>query len=88
MLEIKPNQEIWSRVNAAILDENAAVALITIVSGMCALLVESGVCKDERQARAHLAAVLLSPDDAPNPGSLLPMLKAELDRLNDGTWIV
>lgn len=87
MLGYKPNKKLWQKVNAAILGANAAEALVTIVSGMCALLVDAGVCANEPEARAHLAAVLLSPDTAPEPGSLLPLLRVELDRLRDGKWI-
>lgn len=86
MQGFKPNHEIWARVNQAILDENAAVVLVTLISGMCSLLMHAGVCKDERQARVHLAACLLSPDDAP-VGSLAPRLKDEFKRLNDGKWL-
>lgn len=86
MLGFKPNEKIWKRVNAAIMEENAGVVLVTLISGMCALLVQSGVCTDERQARVHLSAMLLSPDDGA-VGSLLPLLKAELRRLNDGKYL-
>jgi hypothetical protein len=84
MLGYKPNHELWGRVNAVILGANAAETLVTLISGLCALLVDAGVCPDEPSARAHLAAVLLSPDTAPKPGSLLPLLQAELARLRDG----
>lgn len=87
MMGFEPSKRIWQKVNAAILDENAGETLVTLISGMCALLVESGVCADEAQARAHLAAVLISPDTAKHPGSLKAQMEIELTRLNDGKWI-
>jgi hypothetical protein len=86
MRGFKPNHAIWARVNQAILNENAGEVMVTLISGMCALLVQAGVAQNERQARIHLAAMLLSPDDAP-PGSLAPELQAELARLSDGKWL-
>lgn len=88
MRGIKPNAAVWKRVNDAVMGENAATVLITMISGMLGLLVQSGACANEDQARAHLAAMLLSPDNGAKPGSLLPLLKRELDRLADGKWIV
>lgn len=88
MRGIKPSQKIWKRVNAAIMGESAAEVLITFISAMCQMLVQTGACATEDQARAHLAAMLLSPDNATRVGSLLPQLHAELARLNDGKWIV
>lgn len=86
MLGFKPSNRIWSQVNRAILNENAAEVMITLISGLCALLVQAGVARDERAARVHLAAMLLSPDDGP-VGSLAPELQAEFARLNDGKWL-
>lgn len=86
MRGIKPNKKIWERVNAVIIDENAAVVLITFQSAMCQLLIQSGVARNEDHARAQLAAMLLSPDTGP-VGSLKPMLDAELANLDDGKWI-
>lgn len=82
MRGFKPSQAIWERVNPVIMGESGAVVINTFNSAMCAMLVQSGVAKDEAQARAHLAAVLLSPDTSGGAGSLLPLLKAELDRLD------
>lgn len=87
MLGYKPSKRLWEKVNQAILGENAAETLVTVISGMCSLIIDAGVCKTEPEARAHLAAVLLSPDNATEPGSLLPLLQAELARLRDGRWI-
>lgn len=87
MRGFKPGQAIWERVNDAILGENAASVLVTVISGMCSMLVQSGVCADERAARVSLAAMLLSPDDGP-VGSLAPRLKAEFRKLNDGKWLL
>lgn len=83
----KPNTELWERVNKAILGSNAAEAIVTIQSGLCQLLIHSGVVADEPTARAHLAAMLLSPDTSEKPGSLLPLVQAEIARLNDGKWV-
>ena len=49
---------------------------------------EAGVAPDEKAARVHLAAMLLSPDTGP-VGSLLPGLQAELAKLraDGGKWI-
>ncbi len=80
-----PNQELWAKVNAVLLDENMADVTSTLISGMCALLVHAGVVTGEKQARAHLAAMLVSPDDAP-PGSLVQMMHAEIVKLDDGKW--
>lgn len=89
MLGYKPSQRIWKVVNAAIMDENAAEVLVTLISGMISLLVESKVCPDVRSARAHLAAMLLSPDTG-EVGALLPDLEAELAKLraSHGKWMV
>jgi len=87
MLGFKPSQRIWEKVNAVVMDENAAEVTITFTSALCQLLIQTGVCPDEPHARAHLAAMLLSPDTSPTPGSLLPLLQAELARMNDGKWI-
>lgn len=87
MMGFKPSKRIWEKVNAAILDENAGETLVTLISGMCALLVDSGVCTNEMQARAHLAAVLISPDTASYPASLMPELHLEITKLKDETWI-
>jgi hypothetical protein len=70
----KPSKRIWEKVNAAILNENVADTLVTLISGMCSLLVSTGVCADESHARVHLAA-------------LVPLLQAEFARLGDGKWI-
>ena len=86
MLGFKPSKAIWTRVNQAILQENAGEVMVTLISGMCALLVQAGVAQNERAARVHLAAMLLSPDDGP-VGSLAPELQAELARLSDGKWL-
>ena len=83
----KPNQAMWAKVNQAILDENAAEVLVTLISGMQAILVSSGVATSERQARVALAAMLLSPDDGP-VGSLQSELAAEFKKLNDGKWLI
>jgi hypothetical protein len=87
MLGFKPDPRIWAKVNAAILDENGATVLVTMISGLCALLVDWKPCRDEEHARVHFAAVLLSPDSASKAGSLLDRLPAELARLEDGKWL-
>lgn len=87
MLGVKPKQALWAKVNQAILNESAADVFVTCLNGFCQILIQGGICPDENHARAHIAAMLLSPDTNPEPGSLLPMLKDELARLNDGKWI-
>ena len=77
---MRPNPEIWRRVNLAIVNENAAEALVTIINGLSMLLVHAGVCTDERHGRAHLAAMLASPDDG-EPGTLMPAVAREVERL-------
>ena len=86
MLGFKPDATVWARVNKVLLDENAATVVVTLISGLCSILVHAGVCRDERHARVHLAAMLLSPDTGP-VGSLVEELTAELIRLNDGKWL-
>jgi hypothetical protein len=87
MLGYKPSEKIWKRVNDAILNENAAVVTVTLIGGLCSLLIASGACSNVRQARVHLAAMLLSPDDGP-VGALAAELPAEFARLDDGKWVV
>jgi len=87
MLGVKPDTKLWSRVNEVIMGESVAKVVITFISAMCQMLIRSGGCSTEEQARVQLAAMLLSPDTAQKPGSLLPMLGDELKRLDDGKWI-
>jgi hypothetical protein len=84
---VKPSPALWKRVNEAMMNENAAVAVITLQSGLAQLLIQAGVCSTEEQARVHLAAMLLSPDNAPHAGSLLPQLQAEIARISGGGWL-
>jgi|GEM_PF-4609086 len=86
MLGYKPNHEMWARVNAVILGANTAEVMVTFIGAMCSMLIQAGVVEDAMQARAHLAAMLLSPDTGNAPGSLLPLLQAELAKLGDGKW--
>jgi hypothetical protein len=87
MRGFKPNKAIWARVNPVIMGESAADVIITFQSAMCQMLIQGGIVDNEDAARAHLAAMLLSPDYADKPGSLLPLVQAELARMNDGKWI-
>lgn len=87
MLGVKPDKKMWARVNKVIMGENAAVVLVTFQSAMCQLLIQNGVAQTEDQARAHLAAMLVSPDRDPMPGSLVGLMQAELLRLSDGKWL-
>jgi hypothetical protein len=86
MLGFKPNQKIWDKVNAVVMGENLAEVLVTFISAICRMLMQAGVATDEEGARAHLAAMLLSPDTGDAPGSLVPLLQAEFKRLDDGKW--
>jgi len=89
MLGYKPNHEMWARVNAVIMGENAAEVIVTFIGAMTSLVIQAGVCSDIATARAHLAAILLSPDSSPKAGSLVPLLEAELAKLRraEGKWI-
>jgi len=71
---------LWARVNQAIMGENAAIALTTILNGLSMLLLQAGVVDSEERARAHLAAMLVSPDTGP-VGSLKGMFEEELKKL-------
>ena len=90
MRGVKPNHEMWHRMNVAALNGqesvSAAELLVTLIDACSSILRHAGFATDA-EARAHLAAMILSPDNAPRPGSLLPLLKAELDKLDDGRWI-
>lgn len=87
MLGIKPNKKIWERVSSVIMGESAGTVIITFTSAMCQMIIQAGVAEDEAHARAHLAAMILSPDTGNKPGSLIPLLQNELAKLNDGKWI-
>ena len=87
MKGVKPDKVIWDRINQEILDENAAVVMVTMIDGMCSILVESGAITTREKARVHLAAMLLSPDDGSEPGSLIGELAVELAKLRDRKWI-
>ncbi len=84
MRGFKPSPRVWAKVNQAIVGENAADVLVTLISGLCSILVSSGACEDENHARAHLAAVILSPDTGNRAGSLAHRLPAEFATLDDG----
>ena len=60
MPEYKPDHEIWKRVHQVILGENTAAVVVTLLSGICTLLVDAGIVETEADARAHLAAMLIS----------------------------
>lgn len=87
MRGFKPDPVIWARINQVILGENAASVTVTMIGGLCQVLIASEVVADEDHARAHLAALLLSPDHSEKPGSLLPLLQAEIAKLSDGKWL-
>lgn len=87
MRGFKPNKKLWERVNAVITEESMADVLTTFISAMGQMLIKAGVAGCENQARAHLAAMLLSPDTSDKPGSLVPLLDAEFAKLSDGKWI-
>jgi hypothetical protein len=86
MRGISSDAELWAKINRVILDDNAAVVLVTLIDGMCSLLMHSGVAASSDDARVHLAALVLSPDDGRPAGSLIPRLQAECARLEDGKW--
>lgn len=81
---MKPDAAMAARINHAFLggqpSQNAGVVLVTLVSMAAELLRQTGVSANEHEARAHLAALLVSPDDGPL-GNLIPQFKAELRKL-------
>ena len=82
-VELRPDAELWLKVNTAMEGEDLGMAIATIVNGLSMLLLSTGVVENELQARAHLAAMVMSPDCAP-VGSLLPHALTELERLG---WV-
>jgi len=88
MRGIRPNKALWSKVNEVILGASMGEVFITFQSAMCQILIAEGIVPNEPAARAHLAAMLLSPDTSDKPGSLVPLLQAEFERMNDGKGIV
>ena len=86
----KPNPDMWERMNLAALNGaesvNAAELLSTLVGACSSILMSSGVVVNDGAARAHLAAMLLSPDTGP-VGALLPLLHVELARLGAEQFI-
>ncbi len=88
MMFVKADPEMWNRMNLAALngepEVNAAVLIVTMADACTQILIASGISSTEHQARAHLAAILLSPDDGDRVGSLLPLLARELKRIDDG----
>lgn len=88
MRGIKPHKALWKKVNLVLVDaDNLGVVVVTMMSGLCQLLIHSGAAKDEDEARCQLAAMTLSPDDRPHAGGLLPRLQAEIAKLEDGNWL-
>jgi hypothetical protein len=83
---VKPNKAIWARVNPVIMGESLADVIVTFQSAMGQMLIAAGVAATEEQARAHLAAILLSPDTGENPGALMSLLQAEIARIKAGLW--
>ncbi len=83
---VKPNKEIWDRVNPVIMNESVADVIVTFHSAMGQMLIQAGVVTTEEQARAHLAAILLSPDTSDEVGTLMPLLQAEIARIKAGLW--
>lgn len=79
-IEMGVDPVLWARVNQVILGENMAIVLTTLLNGLSMFLIEAGIASTEEQARAHLAAMLVSPDNAP-PGSLKSLFEEELRKL-------
>ena len=82
MPDIPPCQRIWANVNKAIEGEEMGPAISSILNGL-SQLVKGGLVVTEDEARAHLAAICLSPAERP-VGSLGPLLAEQLDRLRKG----
>lgn len=82
MPDIPSDKRIWSNVNEAIKDENLGSATASVIDGFSQLIMH-GLGVTEDQARAHLAAICLSPAGRPI-GSLDSILSGELNRLREG----
>lgn len=87
MLGIKPNPVLWAKVNKVIMGESMGTVLITFISAMTNMIWQAGFAKDAMDARVKLAAMLLSPDTSPIPGSLEPGLQAAYKEMDDGKWV-
>lgn len=81
MPDVQPGERIWSAVNKAIEDEEFGPVVASVVGGFTQLIMGAlGITED--QARAHLAAICLSPTGRPT-GSLEPLLADELERMRE-----
>lgn len=83
MSDAPASSRIWANINAVIEAENLGETIATIVGGVSQLIMR-GLNITEEQARAHLAAICLSPAGRPI-GALEPALKGELVRLRDNS---
>ncbi len=86
MLDVPPSERIWSAVNKAIEGEDMGPTFATVIAGFTQLIIEAtGLTED--QARAHLAAICLSPSGG-DLGSLEPLLADEFERMRAGDGVV
>ncbi len=76
------DHELWRKVNIVLVESKAdmGTALSTMIEGLVSLVKSTGVVSTNEEARVHMAAMLLSPNEG-DVGSLLPMLEAELNKL-------
>ncbi len=79
-MKVEVSHELWAKVNRAILGENVGVVITTLIDGMSALLKDTGAASTDDEARAMLAASIVSPADR-EVGDLMPELEVELERL-------
>lgn len=84
MVMVPPSDQLWHEVNLVIEGENAAEVIASIVGGLAWLIRRAmpGLTKD--RARAHLAAIVLSPSGH-EVGALLPRTEVELAAMVEET---
>lgn len=64
---------LWDLVGDVLEGQASGTVIATLLNGLCAHLVASGQCADERHARAYLAVILISPPELGRPGGLLSL---------------
>ncbi len=61
---IKPNKDLWKKVNALLIKEDAMMGdvIVTFIGAMSEMLKSADVARTEGAARAYLAAMVISPE--------------------------
>lgn len=61
---IKPNADLWKKVNALLIAENVFMGetIVTFIDAMAQMLIQADVARDDDSARAYLAAMVVSPE--------------------------